>query len=102
MYVPASNFTVLLSNVTKLLPRLVKEMVVVVILSSQSLESWIPLSITAYWIASWMSGRKRLGPSVKSRIVRILPRMGTESVAELLNWSWVLIPTVAFPPVEDS
>ena len=87
---------------TELLSRLVKEMVVVVILSSQSLESWIPLSIMEYWIAFWMSGRKRLGPSVKSRIVRILPRMGTERIAELLKWSWVLIPTVVFPPVEDS
>lgn len=59
---------------------------VVVILSSHSREKVAPVPLVLVrLIASWMTGLRRLGPSVKSRIVLMLPSIGMVNVADALK-----------------
>lgn len=82
-------------------PTGVKDISVVVTLSSHRLESKAaPSLVCENLIASWISGTRMDGPSVKSRIVLILPKIGTVRTADELKVIFVLIPTTGLPVKE--
>ena len=69
----------------------------VVVLSSHSRDKAAPFDwYFETWMASWMGAWSKLGPSVKSRIVLTLPKIGTARTAELLKDRTPVTPTTGF------
>jgi len=77
--------------------------VVVVTLSSQRREICAPVPLyLAMRFPLWISGLSRLGPSVKSRMLRTLPRMASESSAVSLKERTPSTPTTGLRERDDA